>query len=85
VRQALDVNVEDFKGTRYKMLDDLLDGIFCAYLAYYFWHRGEAEYRILGDTEAGYVALPACRLPNCELESTSQVQPTNQFETKGES
>jgi len=26
---------------KYKAFDDLLDGIFCAYLAYHFWQTGE--------------------------------------------
>ncbi len=34
-----------FEGAAYKQWDDLLDGIFCAYLAYYFWNHGEEDYR----------------------------------------
>jgi predicted RNase H-like nuclease len=40
-RKALDIDVLELTGVRYKILDDLVDGIFCAYLAYYFWYWGE--------------------------------------------
>ncbi len=67
VRKAIGVDIADFTGTRYKALDDLLDGIFCAYLAYYFWHGGEEGCWVVGDTESGYVTLPLCKLSHCPL------------------
>lgn len=36
VKSLLNVDSEGLTGVRYKILDDLLDGVFCAYLAYYF-------------------------------------------------
>jgi predicted RNase H-like nuclease len=68
VKKAITAEVEDYTGTRYKTLDDLLDGIFCAYLAYYFWHWGEEECWVVGDMESGYVTLPRCQIPNCPLK-----------------
>jgi predicted RNase H-like nuclease len=67
VSKALSIDVSDLTGVRYKVLDDLLDGIFCAYLAYYFWHWGEEGCWIVGDMNDGYVALPRCKLPRCRL------------------
>jgi predicted RNase H-like nuclease len=67
VKKSLHVDIEDYRGSRYKALDDLLDGIFCAYLAYYFWHWGDEGCCVVGNTESGYVALPHCQLPNCQL------------------
>lgn len=69
VRKSLSVDIEGYKGRRYKAVDDLLDGIFCAYLAHYFWYLG--EFWMIGDTDAGYVALPHCGLPNCSLPTTA--------------
>jgi predicted RNase H-like nuclease len=60
VKKTLGVDMEDFARHRYKALDDLLDGIFCAYLAYYFWCWGR---------ENGCVSLPRCPLPGCRLNS----------------
>jgi hypothetical protein len=45
----------------------LADGIFCAYLAYYFWYWGNERSGIIGDMNDGYVALPRCELYNCQL------------------
>lgn len=68
VSKALSIDVSELTGVRYKILDDLVDGIFCAYLAYYFWHWGNERRWIIGDMNAGYVALPRCGLPNCQLD-----------------
>lgn len=68
VKKSLSVDIEGYKGRRYKALDDLLDGILCAYLAYYFWYWGECW--TVGDSNLGYVVLPYCRLPNCSLLSS---------------
>jgi len=45
----------------------LLDGIFCAYLAYYFWYLGEKGYYVVGNNDAGCVTLPRCQLEKCPL------------------
>jgi predicted RNase H-like nuclease len=77
VKKSLGVDVEGCRGTRYKALDDLLDGILCAYLAYYFWHSGDEGCWMIGNIESGYVALPYCRLPNCQLSvrAASRIRP----------
>jgi len=67
VNKTLSIDASELTGVRYKVLDDLVDGIFCAYLAYYFWYWGEERGWVIGDTESGYVALPQCNLPNCRL------------------
>jgi predicted RNase H-like nuclease len=67
VIKALSVDVSALTGVRYKVLDDLVDGIFCAYLAYSFWYQGEEGQGVVGDPDAGYVVLPRCKLPHCGL------------------
>ncbi len=67
MKKAITTEVEDYTGTSYKTLDDLLDGIFCAYLAYFFWHWGDEGCWVVGDTASGYVTLPRCQLRNCPL------------------
>jgi predicted RNase H-like nuclease len=67
VSKALSIDVSELTGVRYKILDDLADGIFCAYLAYYFWYWGDERRWIIGDMNDGYVALPRCELSNCQL------------------
>jgi predicted RNase H-like nuclease len=46
---------------------DLLDGILCAYLAYYYWYWGEERSWIIGDVETGYIVLPKCPLKGCAI------------------
>lgn len=53
--------------SRCKALDDLPDGIFCSYLAYYFWYWGADRSWVVGDMDTGYVALPRCQLPHCPV------------------
>lgn len=65
VRRRIGIDITEYRGVRYKYFDDLLDGILCAYLAYYFWYWGEEGYQVVGDLETGYVTLPKCRLKNC--------------------
>lgn len=67
VQKQIDINITEYSGSRYKRFDDLLDGIFCAYLAYYFWHTGEHGCWVFGDLESGCVTLPRCSLPACPL------------------
>ena len=65
VKNLLNVDSEGHTGVRYKILDDLLDGILCAYLAYYFWYWGDARCWIVGEMNTGYIMLPRCNLPYC--------------------
>jgi len=61
------------QGSAVQQFDDLLDGIFCAYLAYYFWYWGEDGCWVVGDLETGYVTLPRCRLSNCPLHANAML------------
>jgi predicted RNase H-like nuclease len=67
VNDELNIDASEMTGVRHKILDDLADGIFCAYLAYYFWYWGEERCWLVGYTDNGYVALPRCGLPTCGL------------------
>ena len=78
VKKSVRIDVSELTGVRYKALDDLLDGIFCAYLAYYFWHWGAERSWVVGDTENGYVVLPRCKLTNCKLDAAVLLLPEQQ-------
>lgn len=65
VKKAIGIDITEFKGSRYKPFDDLLDGILCAYLAYYFWHWGREGYWVVGDAASGYIVLPRCQVQKC--------------------
>jgi len=40
-----------------RLVEDELDAIFCAYLAW-MWGTGDAQMRVLGDVERGYIVVP---------------------------
>jgi predicted RNase H-like nuclease len=67
VHTRIGVDIAEHRGVKYKGFDDLLDGIFCAYLAYYFWRRGEEDCQVVGDPATGSVTIPKCQLANCPL------------------
>jgi predicted RNase H-like nuclease len=67
VRRKVGIDITEYLGVAYKPFDDLLDGIFCVYLAYYYWYWGEEGCWVVGDLSTGYVTLPRCRLKNCEI------------------
>jgi predicted RNase H-like nuclease len=71
VKKLLSVDSDGLTGVRYKILDDLLDGIFCAYLAYYFWYWGDERSWVVGDMSDGDVTIPHCNLPRCQLNPLS--------------
>jgi len=53
VRKQIGTDITQYRGTRYKQWDDLLDGILCAYLAYWFWHWGEEGTMVIGYAKTG--------------------------------
>jgi len=73
VNRQIGIDITQFVGAQYKKFDDLLDGIFCAYLAYYFWQMGEEACWVIGDLEHGCVTVPKCALPGCTLTTTFNV------------
>jgi predicted RNase H-like nuclease len=76
VRKQIGIDITDYRGAGYKQFDDLLDGILCAYLAYYYWHWGEEGSWVVGNISTGYVTLPRCRLKNCALTAQASNLPT---------
>jgi predicted RNase H-like nuclease len=73
--KSLSIDVSELTGVGYKILDDLADGIFCSYLAYYFWYWGDERTWIIGDSNNGYVVLPRCNLPDCRLDGAKPIRP----------
>jgi|SRR3989344_5490716 len=54
---VIDKNVKNLKGNALKDYEDLLDGIFCAYLSYYTWKNPE-KCAVLGNMKKGYILTP---------------------------
>lgn len=50
-------DIKNLKGNALKDYEDILDAIFCSYLAYYHWSNPE-KCEVLGDMEGGYILTP---------------------------
>ncbi|MCY0875695.1 MAG: DUF429 domain-containing protein [Firmicutes bacterium] len=56
----LEVDIQGLRGRLYKQHEDLLDALFCAYVALYLWtHRfNSSKYKVFGDVETGSITIP---------------------------
>jgi predicted RNase H-like nuclease len=63
VDKSLFHNPDSLYGRAFKVHEDLLDSILCAYIAYHAWYWGPEGYRIFGEEnwKEGYILVP--RLP----------------------
>jgi predicted RNase H-like nuclease len=53
----INTNVRALKGKALKQYEDLLDAIFCAYTAYYYWYE-PGTCSVIGDLKDGYIVTP---------------------------
>ncbi|MCJ7666692.1 MAG: DUF429 domain-containing protein [Anaerolineae bacterium] len=60
--------VSALRGKDLKTYEDLLDAIFCAYVAYYAWYWGPERYETYGDEKEGSIIVP---MTPCDEESCS--------------
>jgi predicted RNase H-like nuclease len=56
-REVLSMKIENLKAQKLKDYEDVLDGIFCAYIAYYCWANPD-KCAVLGDMDRGYIMTP---------------------------
>jgi predicted RNase H-like nuclease len=59
--RLLCVDPADLKGHPLKRHEDLLDAVFCAYLAWHFWRWGEEGNEVFGEMGTGYIVVPKSR------------------------
>ena len=55
--EIININVEELKAKKLKNYEDILDSIFCAYIAYYSWVNPE-RCSVLGNMKQGYIMTP---------------------------
>lgn len=46
------------RGRALKRLEDLLDALFCSYIALHLWYWGPRGYRCFGDEKSGHILVP---------------------------
>lgn len=51
-------SVLDLRGEALKRHEDTLDAVFCAYLAWHCWRRGDRSNEVFGDLSTGYIVMP---------------------------
>jgi predicted RNase H-like nuclease len=56
--EILDAGGTEAKGRALKNLEDRLDALTCALIAYHCWREGPAGFRVFGDGENGYIVVP---------------------------
>ena len=52
------IEVAALRGGALKRAEDLLDALFCAYIALYIWWHGPDGYRVFGDETNGFILVP---------------------------
>jgi predicted RNase H-like nuclease len=60
--ELLGRNLTIRRGDVLKQHEDLLDAVFCAYLAWHFWRWGVEGNEVYGDLRTGYVVVPKSSL-----------------------
>lgn len=58
LRDFVNTSLENLRGQALKQYEDILDAIFCAYLAAYFWVWGHTRCEMIGCRETGYIINP---------------------------
>jgi len=71
--ESLAKEVSSLRGKGLKSYEDLLDAIFCAYVAYYVWYWGPERYEIFGDEYHGYILVPMTPWMRAQLYSSPQI------------
>jgi len=61
-RYILETDVRELKGKALKRYEDLLDAIFCAYIAFYYWYE-PGRCSVIGDLSEGYMVTPVFDVP----------------------
>jgi predicted RNase H-like nuclease len=56
-KEIVNAKVKEMKGQALKDYEDVLDGIFCAYIAYYAWSAPN-KCAVLGSMDEGYIMTP---------------------------
>ncbi len=59
--EILSVELSPLRGRALKAFEDLLDALFCAYIALHCWFWGPRGYEIFGSMEEGYILVPVSR------------------------
>ena len=54
----LNKDVLPLNGRKLKAFEDLIDALFCAYIALYCWTWGPQKYRVFGNKAEGYIIVP---------------------------
>lgn len=67
-KDIVEKDVETLKARALKDYEDLLDAIFCAYIAYYYWANPD-KCSVLGNLNDGYIATPVFDFMMAQLES----------------
>jgi predicted RNase H-like nuclease len=77
-KEILFKNLNNLKAQGLKGYEDVLDAIFCAYIAYYNWCFPE-KCAVLGDMERGYISTPVFSRMKTQLEEINSQKSLGDF------
>ncbi len=58
IEKFFSIEISELRGRSLKHHEDLLDSIFCAYLAFYLWRWSWERSEMIGDLDHGYIVVP---------------------------
>lgn len=76
--EILQKDVSKLKGKQLKAYEDVLDAVFCAYLAYYAWANPD-KCKVLGDMKEGYIITPVFDFMNKKLQEMNDQKSLGDF------
>ncbi|MEK6839379.1 MAG: DUF429 domain-containing protein, partial [Nanoarchaeota archaeon] len=76
--ELLSTNITKLTPKKQKEFEDVIDAVFCGYIAYYCWSHPE-KYAVLGSMEQGYIATPIFDHMKQQLKEIKQQQTLSQF------
>jgi predicted RNase H-like nuclease len=56
--EFLEMDIRSMKRAELKHYEDILDAVFCSYIAQYYWYWGLEKNHIFGNKESGYIVTP---------------------------
>lgn len=68
------IDASQRRGQMLQELEETLDAITCAYVAYYAWHHGPACQRVYGSVAEGHILIPS--LPQANNSASVHTSPT---------
>ena len=65
------------------LIEDELDAVMCAYIAFYYWTHGASRCRVVGDVDTGYIVTPVTPAIGADLDAVVLETPVRRVRKAG--